>query len=150
MATVVITELVDEAARAALADAYDTPYEPDLHSGRDALGAVLADSRALVARNQMRVDPALLDRAPALVVAGRRGVGLNNLHPDTCAAGDGVTGDSRQPALRRRIRRRRGADAFARRAPLECTDAGRRQAPSGVYRPRKSIYTPQPPAEEIC
>ena len=86
MATIVITEFIDDDARATLAARHDTHYEADLHARREALGPLLGDCRALVVRNQTRVDGALLAEAPALEVVGRLGVGLDNIDLDACAA----------------------------------------------------------------
>lgn len=46
---------------------------------------LLAGARALLVRTYTRVDEALLDRAPALEVVGRAGVGLDNIDLDACA-----------------------------------------------------------------
>ncbi len=85
MATIVITEFIDDDARAALEAAHQTYYATDLHADRELLGALLHDCRALVVRNQTRVDAELLDQAPILEVVGRLGVGLDNIDMDACA-----------------------------------------------------------------
>ncbi len=85
MATIVITEFIDDEARATLEGAHKTYYATDLHADRELLGAALHDCRALVVRNQTQVDAELLEQAPILEVVGRLGVGLDNIDMDACA-----------------------------------------------------------------
>jgi (S)-sulfolactate dehydrogenase len=86
MASVVITEFMDEAAVARLAAAHDTLYAPELGERPDELRARVARADALVVRNRTRVDAVLLAAAPRLRVVGRLGVGLDNI--DVAAARD--------------------------------------------------------------
>jgi (S)-sulfolactate dehydrogenase len=86
MPTIVITEFIDDAARDALAAAHEVHYDPDLHARPEAIIALLGECRALVVRNQTRVDAALLARAPRLEAVGRLGVGLDNIDVAACDA----------------------------------------------------------------
>jgi (S)-sulfolactate dehydrogenase len=86
MATIVITEFMDEPAVAGLAARHATEYAPTLVDRRSELLAALADSRALIVRNRTRVDAGLLAAAPRLEVVGRLGVGLDNIDLDACRA----------------------------------------------------------------
>lgn len=88
---VVISELIWEPALEPLRAAGAEPvYAADLWRRPDDLRAALADTEALIVRNQTRVDAALLDAAPRLKVVGRLGVGLDNI--DLAAArGRGVS-----------------------------------------------------------
>jgi (S)-sulfolactate dehydrogenase len=84
MAEVVITEFMAPEGVARLAAARDTLYNPDLVDDRNLLLEAVADARALVVRNLTIVDRELLDAAPALIVIGRLGVGLDNIDLDAC------------------------------------------------------------------
>ncbi|PSR23355.1 MAG: phosphoglycerate dehydrogenase [Sulfobacillus acidophilus] len=61
-------------------------YNPDLWSSVGALHNELHGARALIIRNQTRVDGDLLDAAPRLQVIGRLGVGLDNIDVNACQA----------------------------------------------------------------
>jgi len=52
----------------------------------DELGEAIGEAHGLVVRTSTRVDTALLDRAPRLVVVGRAGVGLDNIDRQACAS----------------------------------------------------------------
>lgn len=84
MARVVISEFMDEAAVERLRAATDVVFDPGLADDRTALAAALADADALVVRNRTQVDDELLAAAPALVVVGRLGVGLDNIDTGAC------------------------------------------------------------------
>ena len=86
MADIVITEFMDEAVVAALAEDYAVTYDPELVHRPDALAGCLGETRALIVRSHTQVRPPLLDVAPKLVVVGRLGVGLDNIDLDACAA----------------------------------------------------------------
>ena len=81
---VVITEFMDPAAVAQLADRFDVHYAPDLHARRDELVRLLAEADALVVRNRTRVDAVLLASQTRLQAIGRLGVGLENIDLDHC------------------------------------------------------------------
>ena len=84
MATIVISEFMDEAAVARLKEAHATVYDPALVDRPDDLAGLLADCRALVVRNRTQVRGALLEAAAKLEVVGRLGVGLDNIDLDAC------------------------------------------------------------------
>ena len=83
---VVITEFMDRAAVAALAERFAVEYAPDLVDRADALAREAADADALIVRNRTQVRGALLGAARRLRVVGRLGVGLDNIDVDACAA----------------------------------------------------------------
>jgi D-3-phosphoglycerate dehydrogenase len=60
----------------------DAAYRPELEARREALLDALGGAAALVVRNRVRVDGALLDAGPGLRVVGRLGVGLDNIDLD--------------------------------------------------------------------
>ena len=86
MADIVITELMDDAVAAEFAAAHDVLYEKDLVDRPGDLVREAAGCRALIVRNRTRIDAALLDECPKLVVVGRLGVGLDNIDMAACAA----------------------------------------------------------------
>ena len=85
MPDVVISEFMDAEAVAGLAGDFDVHYDPDLVDDLDGLAGLLADARALIVRNRTQVRSELLEAAPALVVVGRLGVGLDNIDTEACA-----------------------------------------------------------------
>ncbi|WP_043336651.1 hydroxyacid dehydrogenase [Belnapia moabensis] len=84
MGHIIITEYMAETAIAQLSEAHPTLYDPDLGTAPERLRGLLAEARALIVRNQTRVDASLLDAAPRLRVLGRLGVGLYNIDLDAC------------------------------------------------------------------
>ncbi|MCA9299966.1 MAG: hypothetical protein KDA28_12920 [Phycisphaerales bacterium] len=84
---IIVTEALDPDAMALLeSGATVVRCEPD--ALRDS--ADLMDAVAIVIRTYARIDEGILDRAPALRVVGRAGVGLDNVDVEACAA-RGVT-----------------------------------------------------------
>ena len=81
---VVISEFMDEAAVALLAERFDTVRDADLADRRDRLMRLLGDADALIVRNKTQVDGELLLAAPNLKVVGRLGVGLDNIDVAAC------------------------------------------------------------------
>jgi len=79
VAVVVVSEWIDEAALARLAERHELVNDPRLFADRPRLLAALAGADAWVVRNQSRVDAEALAAAPGLRVVGRVGVGLDNL-----------------------------------------------------------------------
>lgn len=71
---------------AELAEEFDVLDDPTLGTDRERLLRSVSDALALVVRNQTQVDHELLDRAPALRVIARLGVGLDNIDLDACGA----------------------------------------------------------------
>ncbi len=66
---------VDQLRRAG----FGVEYDATLWQRRDELHERIASARAVIVRNQTRVDAALLEAAPELAVVGRLGVGTDNL-----------------------------------------------------------------------
>ena len=81
---VVIAETLDDRCARWLGERAEVVWRR--HDEGDRFGAELADARGLVVRTYTRVDDALLDRAPALRVVGRAGVGLDNVDLPACRA----------------------------------------------------------------
>jgi (S)-sulfolactate dehydrogenase len=86
MADVVIPEFMDQEAADLVQKDYDVHWDRDLWNRRPELFRHLADARAIVVRNQTRVDPELLAAAPKLQVVARMGVGLDNINLAACKA----------------------------------------------------------------
>lgn len=86
MAEVVIPEFMDQEAADLLQKDYDIHWDRDLWNRRPELFRHLADARAIIVRNQTRVDPELLAAAPGLQVVARMGVGLDNIDLAACKA----------------------------------------------------------------
>ena len=83
MADVVITEFMDEESLTVLRSSYDVLYDPRLAWSPD-LAEAVRDARALVVRNETRVDAALLAAAPRLRLVARLGTGLDNIDTSAC------------------------------------------------------------------
>ncbi|MCC6609345.1 MAG: hydroxyacid dehydrogenase [Burkholderiales bacterium] len=86
MADVVIPEFMDQEAAGLLQAEYDVHWDRDLWRRRPELFEHVADARAIVVRNQTRVDAELLAAAPRLRVVARMGVGLDNFDLAACKA----------------------------------------------------------------
>ena len=84
MPDVLIAEDIRGNAVDALSSRFEVTFQPDLWRDPGALATQLAEFRALIVRNQTKVDAALLRSAKRLVVIGRAGVGLDNV--DVAAA----------------------------------------------------------------
>ena len=85
MATIVITEFMDQPSVARLQARWDVHHDPDAFAAPATLGPMLVDARALIVRNRTQVTAELLRLAPALEVIGRLGVGLDNIDVGACA-----------------------------------------------------------------
>ena len=85
---IVITEFIDPAAVAVLAERFEVSYDKDLVDKPEDLAVQVADADALIVRNRTSVDAGLLALAPRLRVVGRLGVGLDNIDVKACAARD--------------------------------------------------------------
>lgn len=81
---VLITEFMEDAAVAILAEHHEVRYDPHLVDDRAALLGLLGEARALIVRNQTRVDVEALEAAPHLRAVGRLGVGLDNIDVLAC------------------------------------------------------------------
>ena len=86
MADVVISEFMDKGVAEGLIAEFDTHWDPDLWSKRDALKREIAEAKAIVVRNGTLVDVDLLDAAPNLKVVARMGVGLDTIDVEACHA----------------------------------------------------------------
>jgi D-3-phosphoglycerate dehydrogenase len=84
MSDVLITESLRGKAVDALASRFKVALLPDLWKDPVELLRVIGDYRAIIIRNQTRIDEAIMKAAKKLVVIGRAGVGLNNV--DVAAA----------------------------------------------------------------
>ena len=83
---IIISEFMDDAAVAALAERFSVLYDKDLVDRPQELSAVLLDAKALIVRNRTQVNEELLAAAPMLKVVGRLGVGLDNIDTTACVA----------------------------------------------------------------
>jgi (S)-sulfolactate dehydrogenase len=81
---IVVSEFMDPAAIARLAERFETASGEDLADRREHLKRLLIDADALIVRNKTQVDADLLTAAPKLKVVGRLGVGLDNIDLLTC------------------------------------------------------------------
>ena len=81
---ILVTEQIAGPAIAALHRDFRVTTDPSLWSKPEAALAAVAGCRALLVRNQTKVDRALIAAAPKLEVIGRAGVGLDNI--DVAAA----------------------------------------------------------------
>lgn len=86
MATIVISEFMDEDSVRALSARTDVLYNPALVDQPTLLEAELANCRALIVRNRTQVRDDLLKAAPLLEVVGRLGIGLDNIDVAACKA----------------------------------------------------------------
>lgn len=84
MADILITENIAGSEMSVLRQKYDVTFEPELWKSPRGLREFLPNHRALLVRNQTRVDAHLIARADRLDVIGRAGAGLENI--DTRAA----------------------------------------------------------------
>jgi D-3-phosphoglycerate dehydrogenase / 2-oxoglutarate reductase len=79
MRDVLIAESLQSAAVDALRQRFDVLYLPDLWRTPAQLAENVAAARSLIVRNQTEVTAAVIAAAPALLVIGRAGVGLDNI-----------------------------------------------------------------------
>jgi D-3-phosphoglycerate dehydrogenase len=84
MRDVLVAETIAGEGIEALKRQFDVAVEPQLWKSQEQLQAKIADFRALIVRNQTRVDRELIGAAKNLLVIGRAGVGLDNV--DVAAA----------------------------------------------------------------
>lgn len=81
---IVISEFMDESAVDGLRSSFDVVYDPELVDQPQNLADAVADAAGLIVRNRTQVRGALLERALALKVVGRLGVGLDNIDLAAC------------------------------------------------------------------
>jgi len=86
MPDILVTENIDGDAMEALKGTFDVTLAPQLWRDPAAVREMIADCRAIVVRNQTRVDAQLIEAGKNLLVIGRAGVGLDNV--DAKAASD--------------------------------------------------------------
>jgi D-3-phosphoglycerate dehydrogenase len=79
MPDILITENIRGEAVDKLSQRFDVTFAPDLWKDSSELLRRISDFRALIIRNQSRVNKALLEAAAKLIVVGRAGVGLENV-----------------------------------------------------------------------
>lgn len=84
MASIIITEFMDEAAVASLSAKHETLYDPKLVDDPARLKELLPKARALIVRNRTQVRGELLTAGTNLTVVGRLGVGLDNIDVAAC------------------------------------------------------------------
>lgn len=84
MTKIVISEFMDDAAVARLAEKFEVHYDKTLATDPRRLEELVADCDALIVRNRTQVRGSLLDAAARLRVVGRLGVGLDNIDTETC------------------------------------------------------------------
>lgn len=86
MPEILVSEWIEGSDLEGLRQRYSVSVEPELWRDAARLAARLADSRALIVRNQTRVTSELIRAADRLEVIGRAGAGLDNI--DVAAASD--------------------------------------------------------------
>ena len=86
MATIVISEFMDERAVERLRAAHETVFDPKLVDDPERLASLAKDARALIVRNRTKVRGDLLNGADKLECVGRLGVGLDNIDVAACRA----------------------------------------------------------------
>ncbi len=86
MRDVLVTENIAGDGMDALKKRFDVALEPQLWKDQEALLRVIGAFRAIVVRNQTKVDRELIMAAKNLLVIGRAGVGLDNV--DVAAASE--------------------------------------------------------------
>lgn len=64
---------------------FDVVFDPELWKDPDKLRRMIPDFRALVVRNQTKVDAKLIEAGKNLIVIGRAGVGLDNVDADAAS-----------------------------------------------------------------
>lgn len=83
---ILITEIFHGPPVEALKAQFKVTIEPDLWKSPDQIKALLPGCRALIVRNQTRVNADLLSAAPDLKVIGRAGAGLDNIELSAATA----------------------------------------------------------------
>ena len=84
MATIIISEFMDEAAVGRLAAVHETTYDPALVDQPDRLRGLVAQADCLIVRNRTQVRGDLLATGQKLACVGRLGVGLDNIDVPAC------------------------------------------------------------------
>lgn len=79
MPDILVTENIAGDEMEALKRAFAVSFQPELWKSPEKVLAALAGCRAIIVRNQTKVDRSLIRAAPQLQVIGRAGVGLDNV-----------------------------------------------------------------------
>jgi D-3-phosphoglycerate dehydrogenase len=79
MPDILISENIRGAAVDALSRTFSVEFAPELWKSPETLAKKIPDFRALIVRNQTKVDAQLLAAASSLKVIGRAGIGLDNI-----------------------------------------------------------------------
>jgi D-3-phosphoglycerate dehydrogenase len=85
MRDVLVTENITGGSMDELRRSFDVEFAPDLWKSPEKLREQVKDFRAIIVRNQTKVDPALLSAGRNLRVVGRAGVGLDNVDVDAAS-----------------------------------------------------------------
>src|SRR3954470_15122981 len=86
MQDILVTENIAGDEMESLGRAFHVTFEPQLWNDREKLLRAVADCRAIIVRNQTKIDRELIAAGKHLKVIGRAGVGLDNV--DVRAAGE--------------------------------------------------------------
>ncbi len=85
MMDIVITENIDGCAIKSLENRYKVLRDETLWKDSKSLSKRLSDAKAVIVRNQTRVDSQLLKSASSLLIIGRAGVGYDNIDVDAAS-----------------------------------------------------------------
>lgn len=85
MPDILVSENVAGAEMDALKSRFEVVFEPELFKQPEKLKARVGDFRALVVRNQTKVNAELIQAGKKLEVIGRAGVGLDNVDADAAS-----------------------------------------------------------------
>ncbi len=86
MKRILVTENITGTAMEALQRTFRVDFEPDLWRFPEELAQAVRAADGLIVRNQTRVTPELIQRAPELQVIGRAGAGLDNIDVEAASA----------------------------------------------------------------
>ena len=84
MADILISEFMDEEIAKSLIAEFDVYWDPLLWKNKELLKRHIANSKAIIVRNDTLVDAELLDSAPNLRIVARMGVGLDTIDLVAC------------------------------------------------------------------
>ena len=86
MPDVVVTENIVGSPMDSLRKDFDVLFDPDLWNDPGRLRAAVAETRALIVRNQTQVSAELIRQGAKLQIIARAGAGLNNVDVDAASA----------------------------------------------------------------
>ena len=84
MADILISEFMDEEIAESLIAEFDVYWDPLLWKNKELLKRHIANSKAIIVRNDTLVDAELLESAPNLKIVARMGVGLDTIDLVAC------------------------------------------------------------------